>query len=139
MPQQTTYTPELADEICRLISEEGLTLRQLVKRPGMPERKVIRCWRMKYPEFQEKFLSACEDRMDGLIDEIVEMADAVPDDGAAVMAARLRIDTRKWIAGKIYPRVYGERTTLATPDGKAVTVQVVKFGGGDSGDHQPAE
>lgn len=54
-----------------------------------------------------------------LAEEILELADApIPTDNdgrmdsAAVQAARLRVDARKWIAAKLKPKRYGDRQTL---------------------------
>jgi hypothetical protein len=54
------------------------------------------------------------------IDQIVELADsATPED---VNVRRLQIDTRKWIAAKLVPRLYGDRVAVdADVSGKIET------------------
>jgi hypothetical protein len=49
-----------------------------------------------------------------LADELVEIADEVQDtdDMVKVQAAKLRIDTRKWVASKLLPKKYGERVDM---------------------------
>ncbi len=58
---------------------------------------------------------------DALVDEIIDLADEpVPIgldgrmDSAAVNDKRLRIDTRKWIASKFRPSLYGDRVAVDT-------------------------
>jgi len=57
--------------------------------------------------------------MDGLADEIIEIADNESGDPAR---DRLRLDTRKWLMSKIAPKRWGDRLDLthASPDGGAV-------------------
>ena len=45
-------------------------------------------------------------------------------DSAAVNHLRLRIDTRKWVASKLIPKTYGDRTAHehSGPDGAPITV-----------------
>lgn len=75
-----------------------------------------------------QYARAREDRADHYADEIVAIGDeatvedvldangevvGVRFDATAVARNRLRIDARKWVASKMKPKVYGERTTVA--------------------------
>jgi hypothetical protein len=44
------------------------------------------------------------------IDQILELADSATQHNA--LAVRLRVDTRKWLAAKVYPKLYGDRIGL---------------------------
>lgn len=58
------------------------------------------------------------------------MADGVAgcSDNSVVNAARLQIDTRKWVASKLMPRRYGERVTLeGNPDAPLQTVTRIEL------------
>jgi hypothetical protein len=58
------------------------------------------------------------------IDEIVTIADsAAPED---YNCARLRVDTRKWIASKVLPKVYGDSQLLkhADADGNVLKIEL---------------
>ncbi len=64
-------------------------------------------------ELATQYACAREDRADYLADEIVELADdeAIPAD-----SRRIRVDARKWIASKLFPRVYGDKLALGGAD-----------------------
>jgi hypothetical protein len=68
------------------------------------------------PDFARRYAQAHEDRSDTMADDIIEIADAVEgsDSVAAVAAAKLRIETRKWIAAKLKPQKYGEKQLVET-------------------------
>jgi hypothetical protein len=68
------------------------------------------------PDFASRYAQAHEDRSDSLADEIIEIADAVADTDsiAAVQAAKLRVETRKWISSKLKPTKWGDKQTIET-------------------------
>ncbi len=70
---------------------------------------------------RDQYRSACQDRADRLAEEILTLADEpMPahlegkERGAWVQQQRLRVDTRKWMAAKLYPKMYGERLDVNT-------------------------
>lgn len=74
-------------------------------------------------DLREQYRSACQDRADRLAEEILTLADEpMPDHlegkerGAWVQQQRLRVDTRKWLAAKLYPKMYGERLDVNTTE-----------------------
>ena len=46
-----------------------------------------------------------------------------------IMRSRLRIDTRKWLLGKVLPRVYGDKviTEVTGKDGGAIEMQATRI------------
>lgn len=71
------------------------------------------------PELTERYRAAMELRADALADEIAAIADqAIPDglrgsDASAwVQQQRLRVDSKKWLACKLFPRRYSERVEI---------------------------
>ena len=58
-------------------------------------------------------------QVEDYIDDIIEISDSVrgASDNAAVQAAKLAADNRKWIASKLLPKQYGERTEVTGKDG----------------------
>lgn len=56
----------------------------------------------------EQYARAREDQADYIAGEVLEIADTEPDPNKA----RVRIDARKWAAGKLKPKVYGDRIQL---------------------------
>ena len=88
--------------------------------------------------FLARYMRAREDQADKIFEECLSIADSqegdiITVDGKdsvnhdAISRAKLRIDTRKWMAGKLRPKVYGEKLDLthANPDGTAITFQTV--------------
>ena len=87
----------------------------------MPAKITINQWRNKYPEFAAQYAQAKISQIETLVDEIIDIADdaaqdeIINDQGARVCnsefiaRSRLRIDTRKWLAAKLIPRLYGDK------------------------------
>lgn len=122
----STYTKELGEKICRAVSCSTASLNTIcANNPDFPERKTIWEWRLDYPEFGNLYDSARRLQADLLAEEITEIADnsnndtliKIKSDGSETEVAntewiarsRLRVDTRKWIACKLLPKVYGEK------------------------------
>jgi hypothetical protein len=90
----------------------------------MPDIKTVYLWMAQNPEFLHQYTKAKEDQADTMQEEILDISDATPamvvddkgvarTDAAYVNWMRLRVDSRKWIAAKLKPKKYGDRTTLA--------------------------
>ena len=107
------YTHKLAEKVCSYIAD-GLSLRSIQKISGMPSRFTIFNWLKNKPEFLNLYVRAKEDCAEHFAEEMVEIADdaQVLEDSAAVNRARLRVDTRKWIASKLKPKKYGEHLEI---------------------------
>jgi len=73
-----------------------------------------------YPEFLQRYEQAKEESADALADEMLDIADDSERDYTEegrvntehVQRARLRVDTRKWIASKLKPKKYGDKLDL---------------------------
>jgi hypothetical protein len=110
------YSEELAIRICEELSN-GVSLARICARPDMPAQGTI--YRMIAQEafFREVYTRAREQAAHTLFDQMIDIADDssrdVLEDGsannAAIARARLQIDTRARVAGKLAPKVYGER------------------------------
>lgn len=125
--QQWSADPERAiDELCSHVTEGG-HLAEFAKARSINYTTVLQ-WLKQVPERAEMYARAREERADKLADEIVAISDEIEvqnvigDDGevvevkmdaTAVARNRLRVDARKWVAAKLKPRTYGDRTTLA--------------------------
>jgi hypothetical protein len=68
MGRPSSYTPEVAAEICELLSA-GKSLRQVCLTPGMPARDTILRWAEQSPEFQVDLARARETCADFHADE----------------------------------------------------------------------
>ena len=64
----------------------------------------------EHEEFREQYAHAREVQAEVRADEIVDIADATEGgSNEAVQSARLRVDSRKWIASKLLPKKYGDK------------------------------
>jgi hypothetical protein len=100
------YSPETADAICEQLAA-GRGLVDICTDEGMPHRVTVYRWMEAHEEFRNMYARARETQADTFVDQIVRIADFVEDP----QKARVMIDARKWVAGKMRPRVYGEKTT----------------------------
>lgn len=102
----TIYSDELAAEICAEIAL-GNSLASIVRRDDMPAMTTVYRWLSENSAFRELYTRAREDQADTMADIMTDIADTATAD--TVQQARLRIDTRKWIASKLKPKKYGDK------------------------------
>lgn len=128
MGRPSDYSPEIADTICeRLANKESL--RKICLDDDMPAQSTVFRWLAAHAEFREQYAYAREAQADVLFDETLDIADdgtndfttKTNTDGSTYEAvnhehiarSKLRVDTRKWMAGKLAPKKYGHKVTLA--------------------------
>jgi hypothetical protein len=117
------YSPEIAAEICERMAM-GESLRSICRAEGMPAEVTVRGWAIEDREgFLAQYAMASQTRMDCLADEILEIADNASSED--VQAARLRIDTRKWLMSKIAPKRLGDKLDLTHADPDGMTVKFI--------------
>ena len=107
MEHTTRGTQYDLDDICTRIAE-GESLRSIAADYLVVATALLK-WINKEPERREQYDQARLDRAHRYVDEIIELADAATNDPINAPARRLQVDTRKWVAAKLYPRVYGDR------------------------------
>lgn len=105
----TAYTDEQRQEIMATVCArmaQGEPLSRICENdPDLPHRTTIMEWVYKDDDLADKYARAREAQADYYADEIVQISDTEEDPNRA----RVRIDARKWTAGKLRPRVYGDR------------------------------
>ena len=109
----SAYTEELASAILLRMSH-GETLTAICKGEDMPASSTVRLWAVddKPKGFSARYARAREMQADAIAEDAVDIAD---DDPAADAAkTRLKVDTRKWLASKINPAKFGERSRVDT-------------------------
>jgi len=116
--------------ICRLLIE-GFTINRVCAREDMPSRQTFASWVMRDPEIAEDVLKAKRLAAYFNIDDINELADDATETSAGVMKARLQVDTRKWAAERLLPKIYGKAesvdvTTHKAPDMDAMASVIDK-------------
>ena len=103
----------------------------------LPTYTTIMQWLTEDAELADMYAHAKEAQADWMADELLRIADDEADDtlevdgkqikvktAQSVNHARLRVDTRKWLAAKLKPRKYGERVTNehTGPDNKPIQI-----------------
>lgn len=120
MPNDT-YTPEIAARFCAAIAEGG-SLRSVCGRSNMPSKATVFRWLGVHPDFVTMYEKATDERADGQIDEIVDIADNCKVDKDSIRKAKLRIDARVEQAQRMKPRKYGRQLQLTGEGGGPVPV-----------------
>jgi len=106
------YSAEMALLICdRIAGGEGLAT--ICRDRDLPSRRAVRDWLDKDENFAAMFARAREHQADHYAEEIITIADdALDRSHEGIQAARLQVDARKWVASKLRPRVYGDRSSV---------------------------
>jgi hypothetical protein len=121
----SSFSQTIADAICERLAD-GESLRAICDDKGMPDKATVFRWLadQKHEAFREQYARARESQADTLADEILTIADDARNDwmernggdsagwsenGEAIRRSQLRIDARKWLAGKLRPKKYGEK------------------------------
>lgn len=136
------FSDQLAEAICERLAC-GESLRKICLDEAMPAQSTVYKWLLdpERADFVEQYTRARELQADTLFDECQDIADDGSNDymgedekynGDAVQRSRLRIDTRKWMAGKLRPKKYGDKTLIGSdPDNplpEGFSVNLVKAG-----------
>lgn len=127
MSRPSDFTQDIADRICAEIAE-GKSLRKVCEAEDLPHRSTVHRWLKEIEAFRDQYARAMDDRADKLADEILEISDddsgdfgfkkVQTADGESaepfidkdnIQRARLRVDSRKWLAGKLAPKKYGDK------------------------------
>lgn len=113
--------------ICDRIAN-GESLRQICDDDEMPAASTVFLWLSSDEAFSEQYARAREAQADALFDDILSIADDGRNDwmerknadgenigwqenGEALRRSQLRVEARKWMAGKLKPKKYGDRIT----------------------------
>ena len=110
------YSDDLAIRICEELSN-GVSLQKICARPDMPAQGTVYRMIAESPFFREIYVRARENAAHTLFDQMIDIADDcskdVLKDGsanhAAIARAKIQIETRARVAGKLAPKVYAER------------------------------
>lgn len=132
------YSQDTADTICARIAG-GESLRAICEGEGMPDKATVFRWLADDANtaFRDQYARAREMQADTLFDDILEISDDARNDwmerngddaegyelkGEHIQRSRLRVDARKWMAGKLRPKVYGDKVDLSGNVGFTITI-----------------
>lgn len=125
------YSEELAEEICDRLAT-GESLFSICKDQRMPSEAGVRKWVETRPAFGAMYARAREFGCDSIAEQVIAISDQVfvgPDgfvDNGAVQAARLQVDSRRWLLSKLVPKRYGDKVTqeITGEDGGALITRI---------------
>ena len=141
------YTKELSDTICRRMAN-GEPLTRICREKDMPDYTTVMSWLWKDSPYRDPFAKKYElarkHQAEFWADIIVEISDDDSGDfiekvnlksGQTYMAldpeniqrSRLRIEARKWVCSKMWPKKYGDSQSVKHEgsDGGPVTFRVI--------------
>jgi hypothetical protein len=110
-----TIWPEILERIAN-----GESLASALRKPGMPSYALAKIHLRSDPALREAYDQAIQDRGAFLAEQLIDLADEPIPEGldpasrsAWVQNKRVRLDTRKWIASRVYRQVYGDRVDVS--------------------------
>lgn len=125
------FTQQVADAICERIAD-GESLRAICREDDMPAKSSVFKWLSQHKDFADQYTRARETQADTLFDEILSISDDGANDSYkdedgnprtdhdVIARSRLRVDARKWMAGKLRPKVYGDKVQTEISGGMRV-------------------
>ena len=117
----TLKTPELCAEICERLAK-GETLTAILAEPGMPAWSSVHEWKQSDESFRQARMRAREQQAEVWADEIMDISDAELPTHEAIGRARLRMQSRQWLAGKYNPTYADKPTQIGVNVGVGVVL-----------------
>lgn len=112
MPITTiSYGEDVRDAVLDAV-RNGETIHAICSREGMPSVKTVYEWAGD-PAWGAEFARAREAGVDALVSDTLRIAD---DESADPQSRRVRTEVRRWLASKLRPDKYGDRTALQMLD-----------------------
>ena len=125
MGRPSKYNPEIAQQMCELLSE-GVPLREICRMDGMPYWRTVYLWMAQDEELSAHIARAREAGYDAMAEECLLIADnpqygekqVMSDQGASTTVEdmlghrKLRIETRLKLLAKWNPKKYGDKVQL---------------------------
>lgn len=122
------YDKAIGDLVCEALAS-GRSLRSVCEDDGMPSKTTVMRWLLDDEAFRDQYAQARELQAEAIFDEIIDIADDGSNDwmerknadgenigwqenGEALRRSVLRVEARKWMAGKLKPKKYGEKLDL---------------------------
>src|SRR5215831_3625410 len=138
----SSYSEAAANEICqRMTTGQGLL--RICADDHMPDRATVYRWLEANDGFRDRYVRAREALMDFYAEQILVIAfdesgdivvDQAPDgrlktvaNHAKVQRDRLKVDSLKWIASRLFPKRYGDKMELLGQDGGSSSTLSIKW------------
>ena len=96
--------------------ETGRSLVQVCRDTGMPDRETVSRWMRDDPAYAAKYAYARAMQADTLFSEMADVEAKVQAGTMDSHAARVVLDSMRWRASKLAPKVYGDRLDVQVSD-----------------------
>ena len=123
------------DIVCQRISTSSKSVSTILKDGydglNLPVTSVVMLWLINDKVLSEQYARAKEAQTEYMADEMMDIADDARNDymtnhkdggyllnGENVQRTKLRLETRKWLMGKLKPKKYGDKVSLTGADGE---------------------
>jgi uncharacterized protein (DUF885 family) len=114
-------TPELCKEICERMAE-GETLTNICRDADMPAWATVHDWKQADESFRQALARAREQQAEVWAEEVKTLSDDELDTHEAIGRARLRMQSRQWLAGKYNPQFADKPTQIGVQVGVNVVL-----------------
>lgn len=120
----TKKTPEVIEAIIEGVAD-GVPLREVCRREGMPNWRTVYDWLEADEDFSARFARARELGFDAIAEDILHNVDNVKPIGEHIQRSKLQVETRLKLLAKWNPKKYGDRQTheIGNKDGEAFKVE----------------
>jgi len=104
----------------RVVAEiqTGRSLRQVCGDKGMPDFRTVQRWIVADGQFAVRYARARVAQADTLFDKMEEVEEQVSNGTMDSHAARVVLDSMRWRASKLAPKVYGDRLDVSVSDNR---------------------
>lgn len=126
MPRERFDKSEIVPKVLEHVRGGGSVQSICTSRDGMPSEATWREWCDKDPVLSSEYARAREARGHHYGERVAELCLKVERGEMPPDAARVAIDGYKWVAGRMTPKVYGDRIAaeLSGPDGGPIMLPV---------------
>jgi len=119
----TTYTPELADYVCKMIATHACGLRKLERMyENFPHPSTIYAWIYEHKQFSEQYFEARRSQAAVIADSMLDVAEDIATyeddrgneriDSGILGKAKLEYEIKKWHAAKMAPKIFGDKQVI---------------------------
>lgn len=136
----STEELEIALEVCESVEVTPRGLEHICKEHGKITARTFHRWLERSEELRQRYARAKEMQADLIAFQVLEIADTPVvgvrtkttltgtevTEGDMIEHRRLQVDARKWAAGKLSPKKYGDKVDL-TSGGERIAAPVVTF------------
>jgi hypothetical protein len=115
MAYATDEVTEIQEKVVEAI-QTGRSLRQVCQDDGMPDFRTVQRWIVSDGQFAVRYARARTAQADTLFDRMEAVEEAVSAGTMDSHAARVVLDSMRWRASKLAPKVYGDRLDVQVSD-----------------------